>query len=152
MVEAGTIEHYSILLKEYLNFGSLTRSYITDSKAVPLGGLSKSPVLSMMSTTNGSTLGIRSFLIGTEELKRSGSSGPSANDEAQQQQPQQRQQQQQPQSVARNRPPKSRPQHPTAKNKDAKKHLARLRRLGFQNFNEVDIDYWEPCKAGEEKS
>lgn len=98
----------------------------------------------MMSTTNGNNLEGRNLLPGTEELKRSGSSGSTANDEAQQHQLHLQQR-----SVAKNR---IRPEHPAPKNKDARKHMARLRTLGYNNFNEIEVDYWEPAKAGEEKS
>lgn len=104
-----------------------------------------------MDTTNDGRLGDRTLLPGTEGLKHSDPSGSLADYEAstnmlkQQQQPLQLQQQ----SVAKVR---GRPEHPPAKNKDARKHISRLRHLGFQNFNEIDIEYWEPSKPGEDRS
>jgi hypothetical protein len=44
---------------------------------------------------------------------------------------------------------KIRPLHPKPTNKKAIEHLQRLRRLGYNNFNEVDVDYWEPKLEGE---
>lgn len=102
----------------------------------------------MMDTTKEGRLGDRTLLPGTEGLKHSDPSGSSADYEASTYTLNQQQQPLQQQSVAKAR---RRPEHPQPKNKDARKHMARLRNLGYSNINEVDIDYWEPAKAGEDK-
>lgn len=39
---------------------------------------------------------------------------------------------------------KTRTVHPKPVNKKAQLHLQKLQRLGYSNYNEVDLDYWEP--------
>ena len=40
--------------------------------------------------------------------------------------------------------PALRSKHPSPTNRKAAEHLQRLLKLGYSNFSEIDVEYWEP--------